>query len=74
MRRSVSPVVIDGPQRQLPQVPKLWWYEWLLLIAERSSSRLYQMTLESRVHEVCTRSILFRYFRMADPSLGIRRT
>ena len=35
---------------------KLRWYEWLLLIAERSSSRLYQMTLESRVHEVCTRS------------------
>jgi hypothetical protein len=24
------------------------------------------MTLESRVHEVCARSILFRYFRMAD--------
>ena len=25
------------PQRQLPQMHKLRWYEWLLLIAERGS-------------------------------------
>jgi hypothetical protein len=32
--------VTDGPERQLPQVRKFWRYEWLLLIAERSSTRL----------------------------------
>jgi hypothetical protein len=67
MHRSVSHLrVIDGSQRQLPQVRKLWRYEWLLLITERSSSRLRQMTLESRVDEVCARSILFWLLRMAD--------
>ena len=52
--------VTDGPQRQLPQVRKLWWYEWLLVIAERGSSPLlHQVSLESQVHKVCVRSILF---------------
>jgi hypothetical protein len=36
------------------------------LTAERETSRLHQMTLESRVHEVCARSILFRYFQVTD--------
>ena len=56
--------VAHGAQWELLQVRQLRRYEWMFMTAERSSFRLllvlhHQMTLESRVHRVCVRSILF---------------
>jgi hypothetical protein len=58
--------VTDGPQRQLPQVRKLWRLERLLVTAERGACRLAEMTKEATVHEVRIMSPLFRYFGIAD--------